>query len=544
MLFGGAMVAAILFAALSRRSYEGVLRSGNLQQSVADILNLAWDIEASLEDRLARHDGGLEPAKTATAQADPLLAEGRGLSQKIGRREAALFASLESALRLFLVQTRATLSAQGALSQETAAKVAAARRSFEEVRAAAGQLQNLRRAPGRRGGLYENLELFSMVGAMGTAILALAQQRAATRSQVALLTRRIAGLRTENALLEGLISKRDAELAAADRHAKELASELAQTVLRADLTLRGSAATAFAQDKDLRYTWISGKAMAPGIAEMLGRTDAELMQGDLSGLAEVKRRVIDTGIAARAEITLPTAAGTGWYDVLIEAMLDGDRRVAGLIGVAVDITERREREGRIELLLREITHRSKNLLAIVQSMARQTAMRTGSHAEFVDVFSRRIQALALLHDLLIQANWAGAAAAQIVRSQLSPFTDLVGGRVDVAGPELQLRPEAAQGLGLAVHELITNATKFGALSRPGGSIRVSWKMAMEDDAPWVHFEWKEQGLENPQPPTRRGFGHVVLEAATARGLSGRSSFTYAPDGATWRLEIPGEWIAH
>jgi two-component sensor histidine kinase len=146
--------------------------------------------------------------------------------------------------------------------------------------------------------------------------------------------------------------------------------------------------------------------------------------------------------------------------------------------------------------------------------------------------------------VLIQANWAGAATAQIVRSQLSPFADLVGGRVDVVGPELQLRPEAAQGLGLAVHELITNATKFGALSIPGGSIRVSWNITQQDSmAPWVHFEWKEQGLQDPKPPTHRGFGHVVLEAATARALSGKSSFTYAPDGATWRLDIPGEWIA-
>jgi two-component sensor histidine kinase len=539
VLFVAAMLAAAVFALMGRKTFGEAERNRQLQQSLANMVSLMWDVDESLERRLAAGDGDLRPDAAALGRVNALLTQGRELAQQSCSQKAGLFADLDTAVRLFLAQ------AQSPLSQAVAAESAVAvRQSFKEVRTAAGKLQVPSIDSTGRAELYQNLQLGAIGIALGAGIAVFMLQRARKHHEIVPLSQSITHLRSDKASLEAIILARDDELRAAKRQTKELTGELAHSLRHADLALRGSAATGFAQDKDLRYTWISRDAMAHQVADILGHTDTELLDGDPSGFVEIKRRVVATGHPARTEILLPTAAGTAWFDVQIEPTFDGNHEVAGLIGVAVDLTERREREGRIQLLLREITHRSKNLLAIIQSMARQTAMRTDSRAEFVDVFSRRIQALALLHDLLIQADWAGAATAQIVRSQLAPFDDLVGGRVDVAGPELQLRPEAAQGLGLAVHELITNAMKFGALSVEGGSICVSWHVASEDDlTPWIYFEWKEQGLQDSPPPTHQGFGHVVLEAATARALSGKSSFTYAPAGATWRLEIPGEWIA-
>ena len=140
----------------------------------------------------------------------------------------------------------------------------------------------------------------------------------------------------------------------------------------------------------------------------------------------------------------------------------------GVTGAAVDITERKEGEAHLRLLMRELTHRSKNLLAVIQAMARQTAKHTGSIQTFVERFGARVQALARSHDLLVQESWHSASLNELVRSQLAYYLDREPDQVLIEGPDVRLKPEAAQSLGLALHELATNAAKHGAMSRSGG----------------------------------------------------------------------------
>src|SRR5712675_1964753 len=144
----------------------------------------------------------------------------------------------------------------------------------------------------------------------------------------------------------------------------------------------------------------------------------------------------------------------------------------GLRGTITDITERKEREERDHLLMREINHRAKNMLSVVDAIAHQTATRAPE--DFIERFSERIQALAANQDLLIRNEWRGVEVEDLVCAQLAPFADLIGSRVVVRGPRLRLNAASAQAIGLALHELTTNAGKYGALSTDRGRVDICW----------------------------------------------------------------------
>ncbi len=138
----------------------------------------------------------------------------------------------------------------------------------------------------------------------------------------------------------------------------------------------------------------------------------------------------------------------------------------------LDITERKHQEERIKLLLGEVNHRAKNMLAVVQSVARQTA--AASPQDFLERFSERVQALAASQDLLVEAEWRGVRLTELIRKQLAHFKGLIGSRIELRGPSLLLSASAAQTLGMAIHELATNAGKYGALSVSEGRIAIGW----------------------------------------------------------------------
>jgi PAS domain S-box-containing protein len=233
---------------------------------------------------------------------------------------------------------------------------------------------------------------------------------------------------------------------------RAVSDALRSTVQRFEIALRGADVTVFTQDTDLRYTFVSQAMMGRQADEFLGLPDEEVLLPETrTKIIEFKRQVLETGEPAQGEFRHPDLFNERWYQVWVEPQRDDEGAITGLVGAALDVTDRRQRETHIRFLLRELTHRTKNLLAVIQAMARQTLTASTSAPDFEERFSGRLQGLARSLDLLIDENWQGAAVDELVRSQLSHYKDLVGTRIVMTGPEARLEPEAAQNIGLAIH---------------------------------------------------------------------------------------------
>jgi PAS domain S-box-containing protein len=213
----------------------------------------------------------------------------------------------------------------------------------------------------------------------------------------------------------------------------------------------------------------------------------------------------------------------------------GDK-VVGVAAVHRDIRAQVRHEAQMQFVMRELAHRTKNLLAIIQSIERQTARSVSTTDEFHERFSSRLQALAASHDLLVDSNWAGAKIGDLVQRQLAPFSDQVGGRIHFGGAALKLSPSVAQTLGLALHELATNATKYGALSEPKGRVDITWGIVAENGAsPRFRIDWRESGGPPVKPPFRRGFGLLAIERLAAQAVDGDAELDFDEAGLRWTL---------
>jgi two-component sensor histidine kinase len=201
--------------------------------------------------------------------------------------------------------------------------------------------------------------------------------------------------------------------------------------------------------------------------------------------------------------------------------------------------ERDEREQHIRIIMRELSHRSKNLLAIVMAIARQTARNTDSFDEFERRFNSRIQALAGAHDLLVEQHWGGATLDGLMQAQLSAF-DL--DKIALHGPRVKLHAEAVQNVALALHELGTNASKYGSLSVPGGRVEIDWeRVPAKSGPPALRLTWREIGGPKVSPPAERGFGCFVLERVTVNAL-GEGRIEFNEDGLVWTCTIRPEHL--
>jgi PAS domain S-box-containing protein len=218
-------------------------------------------------------------------------------------------------------------------------------------------------------------------------------------------------------------------------------------------------------------------------------------------------------------------------------LFDAAGEVRGAVGAFLDITERRHQEERIKLLLREVNHRTKNMLAVIQSVARQTVAT--SPKNFLARFSERIQSLATSQDLLVKADWRGVDVGELVRGQLAHFEDLIGSRIELKGPSLVISASAAQTFGMAIHELSTNAGKYGALSVDQGHVAIDW--LLERDATGGEtftMSWREHGGPPVSPPSRNGFGSRVIGALAESSLDAKVALDFAKTGLSWRLSCP------
>lgn len=203
-----------------------------------------------------------------------------------------------------------------------------------------------------------------------------------------------------------------------------------------------------------------------------------------------------------------------------------------------DITERKQHEEHLQLLMREVNHRAKNLLGVVQAVAHQTA--AARPEDFIERFGARIQALAANQDLLVNNNWAKVPLGDLVRSQLAPFGDLHGTRISISGPPVEVAASASQTLGMALHELATNALKYGALSNDVGRVEINWTVHSDGagGSPRFAMCWVECGGPPVAKPSRRGFGWGVIGGMVKASLDCDAHIDFAPTGLVWRIDCP------
>jgi two-component sensor histidine kinase/PAS domain-containing protein len=224
------------------------------------------------------------------------------------------------------------------------------------------------------------------------------------------------------------------------------------------------------------------------------------------------------------------------YGRVLDRQPDG--RAHRSTNVATDVTERKAAEAHQRFLLQELSHRSKNLLSIVQAVADQTLRNCNDLKEFQKRFDGRLRGLAASNTLLASGDWRGTSLSALVELQLAPFVDLPSTRIEIDGPEVDLTAEAAQAIGLALHELATNAVKHGALSVPDGKLSISWEVNQAHGAGGLNIDWHERGGPLVTIPQRTGFGHVVIKRMIEQAVQGTVELSFAREGLQWSLQAP------
>jgi PAS domain S-box-containing protein len=320
--------------------------------------------------------------------------------------------------------------------------------------------------------------------------------------------------------------------------------ELANAHLAALVTFSGDAIMSVSLDGRI-LSWNSAAQALYGYRadEAIGRQQSDLIPLTRFKEIDEKFAAARAGRSLRLETVRRRRDGS-----LVEVSLDAGpiRNAEGeLVGISViahDISRRKRNEAHMEFVMRELSHRTKNLITVIIAMARRTARQSGDFSDFENKFTGRLHGLARSHDLLVHTDWIGASIEELVRSQLAPFiTDT--SCLETSGPDLLLRPEAVQNLGFSLHELATNANKFGALSQAGGHVAIHWQLA--DDAAGksrIRLSWRECGGPEVKPPQRTGFGSTVIQKLTEASLNASVTIAFDREGFRWEVDMPANEI--
>jgi PAS domain S-box-containing protein len=228
-----------------------------------------------------------------------------------------------------------------------------------------------------------------------------------------------------------------------------------------------------------------------------------------------------------------------WLEESSIAEFDPTGRLVGLKGLTVEITERKQSDERQGLLIAELDHRVKNLLARVAVISSYTRLGSSSVDEFVQVLDRRIHSMAAAHSLLSQNRWNGVNLADLVDSQLAPYA--TAANMTIGGPDVVLGPTVTQAVAMALHELVTNAVKYGALSSPNGHVSVKWNRQPADGASTrVKIEWRENGGPPVVTPAKSGYGMSLIREMIPHELGGAVDLAFVTEGVCCEIDVPLE----
>jgi PAS domain S-box-containing protein len=290
------------------------------------------------------------------------------------------------------------------------------------------------------------------------------------------------------------------------------------------------------------------------LCEILGYSEAELLTKTFQEITHPKDLEPDLALAnsllageiERFEMEKRYLKRTGeiiWADLTASILRDADGEPLNFISVVADIGARKQTEERLNFLLGELAHRSKNLIAVILAAVRQIGARASSVDEFQTDLIDRLLTISGAQDVLVRQDFVGAPVADLIMGQLSTFVTPADPRLKLHGPHLVLDAASTHALGLAMHELATNACKHGALSSAEGEVVVTWDAIGPDgDQERFIMSWTERGGPRVEPPGRRGFGRRVIEQMLASSLGGEVELSFEPEGLVWRLDAPASCI--
>ncbi len=338
----------------------------------------------------------------------------------------------------------------------------------------------------------------------------------------------------------------DGQIVAASKIARDITemkrvrSLLDETEARLDLLANNISQLAWIADESGWLYWYNNRwyeYTGTTLEEMQGWGWSKVHHPDyLEPVTERWKRHLASG--EEWEDTFPLRGADGSYRWFLSRAVprrDAGGKVTHWFGSNTDITEMRDAEKRIELLLMEVNHRSKNMLAIVLSLARRS-LRDGGDA--IGRFEERIRGLAASQDLLVERAWSSVPVRAVIQTQLRFLLDSQRAQVVLRGPDTSLAPGASEAIGMAVHEMATNAIKHGALSAPEGKVEVTWGLEGSGDAAEFWMEWNESSGPVVREPSRRGFGTRIIADVPESKLSGRAETTFDPQGFRWRFRCP------
>jgi len=335
--------------------------------------------------------------------------------------------------------------------------------------------------------------------------------------------------------LADITERKNAELALAERNV--------QLALAAKAGLVGS----YSYDPDTDRLQVSeGYAAIHGLPE--GTKVSTRSAWQARALPEDRDRIKALRIRAfreqrgeyGVEYRIVRAGEVRWIESRSFMSYSSDGSPRRVIGVNIDVTERKRAEERQGILVAELDHRVKNVLATVSAIITQTEEASGSHMDFVTALNRRINSLARTHELLSESNWRGASLTEIVRREFAPYAT---GNAEARGPSVTLKAEATQAVATVLHELTTNAAKYGAFSNRTGRVSVQWRWLQNGSHDRLVIEWQEADGPPVRAPSQSGYGTSVIRELIPFELGGAVELSFAPEGTRCRLEIPGEWAS-